>query len=742
MKDCTMKKFRKGRKNQTRIFIIAIVTILIAPTVSSAAAKPDNNQINLAAGIVERTIKITAEGVSTTHLRVDGTELLASPANEFTVTFTHANPNRKPKGLTPDSNTIQNPVQWIKPVTVDAAKWSDSFDILTHRFSKPKPGVTHLNIRAQSTKGKLPQGISIDLFYEIYDGHPAIRKWVEITNNSGTWLKIENLIIDDIKLTDNFSHQTLLTPSERGAGSSVVAFANQNNSRGLIAVSEIPSALRDIGDHAAMGYAQQHFEWVLGPSERFTSEPVFLYAYSGKVEKTISGTSTPLDRTVEGQYKRFLEKHIGIAADTANIPAPLWCSWSNFGPHISDKIITTQADLAAKAGFVGFQIDDGWQRGRLGTETDTVKFPDFDATCKHIRSLGLRLGLWVSCFRDLDSKDLKAMPNAQTLPEIKRQKGVGMSFTSPWRDYYANDLVYLHDRYGATYFKQDFSNIRFGDIAEGHESRTKKESLLRGLRGLLQAQHKLSHLAPNATLQITHEIYWGTPGVPCDIAVLKAAASYHIPPNDYSGVGWWGHRRKKSWKDDPVKLHKGLIEGCYNARKRFYAHRGLPLYCIEYYAAATFNANGSLTTEVQDRQLCSWLMGAPLDFAGDLTSLTAELIDHYRKRFELVKKLQSKYDIYRHFQYSGVPAPTDTDWHWWGKLNEAGCGAVVVIRGNGGEPQRRINIPWVTANRKYRVKSLLEEKTLGTFTGRQLQNGQLKLTLPIYGQEILELATP
>jgi hypothetical protein len=33
------------------------------------------------------------------------------------------------------------------------------------------------------------------------------------------------------------------------------------------------------------------------------------------------------------------------------------------------------------------------------------------------------------------------------------------------------------------FFKQDFTNIKFGDVGEGHESRTRKESLLRGLRG-------------------------------------------------------------------------------------------------------------------------------------------------------------------------------------------------------------------------------------------------------------------
>ena len=112
-----------------------------------------------------------------------------------------------------------------------------------------------------------------------------------------------------------------------------------------------------------------------------------------------------------------------------------------------------------------------------------------------------------------------------------------------------------------------------------------------------------------------------------------------------------------------------MIQGCKNARERFYDHRGLPLYCIEYYGAATVDWQGSLTYEIQDRQVCSWLMGTPSVYAGDLASLRPEQLAHYRERFAILKDLQSRYGIYRHFQFSGVPEPTDRDWHWWGKLN-------------------------------------------------------------------------
>lgn len=419
----------------------------------------------------------------------------------------------------------------------------------------------------------------------------------------------------------------------------------------------------------------------------------------------------------------------------------MWCSWSNFGPLINDAIVREQADIAARCGFVTMVLDDGWQQGRLGTRPNEKIFPQFSETCEFVRSKGLRLGLWVSSFRDRDAADFTVLPGPASSPEIRRLDGVAMSFASPWKKYFANDLVLLHDRYGVSYFKQDFTNIKFGDLAAGHDSRTRKESLLRGLRGLLESQSLLRRLAPDVANNISHEIYWGTPGTPCDLAALKSVSFFHIPPNDYSGCGHFKERPNAGWKKySPDTLRVELVKGCLNARTRFYAHRGLPLECVEYYGAATVNWQGSLTPPVQDRQICSWLMGAPTVYAGDLASLTEENITRYHSRFEMLKRLEATYGIYRHFQYSGVPAPTDTDWHWWGKLDAHGCGAVVVLRGSGGAEQRVINIPWVNPKQTYKVTALFQEKELGTFTGAQLQAGELTLTLPVLGQEIIELS--
>lgn len=698
------------------------------PTADAPRIVRENDAIRIVAGALERVIRVSGGNVATERLAVSGLPLLGGRAAELSFRVSRAAPNRKP-------------LAWVDDRSFSADSWGQCFESVNVTVAAPKPGTQRLLIRARSLKDPVLAGVSVNLIYEVYRGYPVIRKWVEIHNNGSHWLRLDNLTTDDVKFGSGFGPGVPLTPSERGAVASIIAFSSADRTKGVIVASEVPSALRAISAEGASGYNPEHFEWIIGPAESFVSEPTFLYGFSGRVFETPSAESLPLDRAVEGRFKEFLREHLGIAPVGAPLAAPVWCSWANFGPALSDAIVRQQADLAARCGFAVLQLDDGWQKGRLGTRPDEKTFPRFDETCDYVRGKGLRLGLWVSCFRDRDAPDFQALPDAASAPEIRRLNGVGMSFASPWRHYYANDLVFLRDRYGATYFKQDFSNIKFGDTAAGHDSRSRKESLLRGLRGLLESQDLLRHLAPDVANEITHEIYWDTPGTPCDLAVLKHALLYHVPPNDYSGCGHPKQRPGVSWnKLNPDALRAELVRGCSNARVRFYAHRGLPLECVEYFGAATVNWKGSLTSQVQDRQICSWLMGAPAVYTGDLASLSEENIARYRSRFDLLKRLEATCGIYRRFQYSGVPAPTDSDWHWWGKLDEKGCGAVVVVRGSGGNDLRAVNIPWVDPAGTYKVAARLQAKELGVFTGTQLQDGKLLLALPLLGQEILELS--
>lgn len=725
------------------------------------------------AGSLMRTITLDGTNLITAGLLWNGSNLLDKPSKEMAVTFYEASPNIKPVGIRDgdvkssldevgtdkltdvlkykeEKGFVKQNTQWIHPKHIQSFEWNNPFDVINHTVSTPKPGVTRLTIRVRSTSDAVLQDVFINLFYEIYEGFPSIRKWIEIVNNGSRWLKADSLTLDGIEFNKTLPDIIHLTPTAGGAGASLRAYSAEDKSTGIIVGSEVPSALRIINPRGSTGYAPAFFEWVLGPAEKFTSEPVFIYGVSGDVKKTVSGISTPLDREVEGRFQDFLKEVVGVLP-SLNDHLPLWSTWSNFGSDIHSENIIKMADLAKQAGFKGLEIDAGWAQNRnseLGnwasnSRPDGSKFRNFSTTANYIKNKGLKLGLWVSDYRDPQlAPDFKALPDAAALPHVYREGGLAMSFTSPWKYYFANDILYLHDLYGATYFKQDLTAIKYGDISAHHESRTHKESLLRGLRGLLESESYLIERAPDVVNQISHEIYWGTPGVPCDLAALKSVRAFHIPPNDYSGVG---HPKKRYHPDlglSPDSLRQKLLDGCLNARQRLYEYRGLPLNAIEYYAAATFNFNGSLTKDVQQRQVCSWLMGAPHVFAGDLSSLTSENLAHYKTCFDIVDELDEKYGIYRFFQFSGVPAPTDTDWHWWGKLNKQGLGAVVVLRGRQGQSTRSINIPWVSPTEHYQVYARFSKANLGIYTGRQLINGELKVSLSAYGQEILELSTP
>ncbi|GGC12564.1 alpha-galactosidase [Dyadobacter sediminis] len=731
----------------------------------------DKNKITIRAGIVQKVLSIDQFSVNTENISLNNQIISDPESNELSMSIYYASSNKAPEGIIDTVNNnisqtaqkenatdilevsksnaevIQN-ASWIKIADLQANKWTNAFDHVNCAVSEPDNTIKRLNLRVRAIEKEQLANVSINIFYEIYQGHSAIRKWVEICNNSPKWLKVDNLNLDNFIISEKYRNITELTPSERGATSSIISFGNSDHSAGVIIGSEVPSALRFINNDGKTGYAPEHFEWVIGPAEKFVSEPVFLYAYSGDNVKTVSAISTSLDRTVEGTYKKFLYTIVGLKKTTLKAFVPQWCTWSNFGAFISHDNICQMADIASEAGFKCLLLDAGWAQSESpgawatsSTIPDKNKFPDFSQTASYIKEKGMKLGLWVSCYRNPRlAADFKSIQNGFSIPLIKRDGGLAMSFASQWRHYYANDISFLHDKYGASYFKQDLTNIKFGDIAKGHESRTQKESLLRGLRSLLATMDEISHTSPAVLMDITHEIYWGTPGVPCDLAALKHVYAYHIPPNDYSGAGNPGQRYSLNWNYQPDSMKAKLIEGCFNARKELYKHRGLPLQSIEYYGAATLNYKGSLTPDVQKRQVCSWLMGVPAVFSGDLASLTEENIRVYRTCFDLLENLNNKYSIYQNFQFSGVPAPTDTDWHWWGKLNEKGEGAVVVLRGSKGENSRKINIPWVLPDKTYKLRLCFDKTNKGSYKGKDLINGALSLALSTYSQEIIEIS--
>lgn len=764
-------------KNSRRIRIAIFVGILtlfyacsIAPNEDGWNISQEGNAISIQAGILEQNIVISDTDFSISLMSVSGENMLRTTSSEIGFSIHKASPNQQPVGINYSSKSgveqsnaeanqtdalsvkkakdkTSTDIQWLDSINISNKTIRDFFDYSGYEISTPEKGNQRLSLTFKS-KSEL-KGLTFEINYEIYNGDPVIRKWVKFENQGNQWLKISDLMLKQFQFSTDYPQRTLLTPAVRGVDPSIVAFSNISASAGLVSVSEIPSKTRHLSINGTSGYNPDFFEWVLGPNETFVSEPVFDYAFFGESYKTISDTSTALDRCVESSFAAFMNKHIISPVSKNKIVAPVFCTWTNYNSSINQENMMEATDIASKIGFECFQLDAGWSDSSPNggwavstTNPKSLEFPDMKGLSNYIQSKNMKTGLWYSVFINEQQADVSEKePVLFSLPLIRRAGGIALSFCyEKSRKKYVDEIVYLNKTYGATYFKQDLSNICYGDIARGHESRTKKESYLRGLRGLFATQDEILRQSPETWLQLSHEVYWETPGPAADVAILKHVDSYHASPNEYWGAGNRSKLVDSTWDFDVDILKKKLRIGAFRARKIMYSHRGLPLERIEIFGAATTNFKGSLSPDIQDRQICSWLMGAPLSYSGDLTSLTPENIELYRDRFAMLKRLDQQYGIYSNFQFSGVPAPTDEDWHWWGKLNTDGCGAVVVLRGSSGAETRSINIPWVEADKKYKLNALFSKKDLGEYTGKQLHNGELSLSLNQSGQEIIEVS--
>ena len=263
--------------------------------------------ISIAAGravlksdILERVIRFDDGNVRTTSLTVAGRQVLAAPAREFSVVIAREQSNRRPRGLRPGDTDEKNDftsgmrARWrgdeydparYDDTRPDAPKWVDARPLAASGWSrfagkpvatvtKPAAGVTRLSIRTALSKHPVLEGAAVELNYELYDGYPAVRKWAVVRNSGSLWLKLERLVIDDVHLVA--LTRKPLAAALFGVQPSVVAFESPGSLYGVIAASEIPSALRTITDQGAMSYAAQPVRMGAGTRRRVRQRARFL----------------------------------------------------------------------------------------------------------------------------------------------------------------------------------------------------------------------------------------------------------------------------------------------------------------------------------------------------------------------------------------------------------------------------------------------------------------------------------
>jgi len=318
----------------------------------------DGDAIRICAGILEQKLFTSQEHITASHLMVNGAVLNKEDLDQFQVSFWKAFPNAEPKGIgyssdagVEQTDAVKNQTDALAVKKKNRSKeqqviWTDSlrvakvnfgtvFDDCKVQVSAPGKGINRVTLTFSSNR--VLKGVSAAVCYEIYNGHPAIRKWVKFLNQGNQWIKISNLLIEQLHLNKTYTRNTLLTPGTRGINPSIIAFSDTTASVGIICASEIPSKLRHLSTDGTGGYNTGFFEWVIGPGESFESEPLFLYAFSGESYPTVSSLSTALDRCVESGFHSFLKGRILRPVSQSKGIAPVFCSWTNYGAAINDE---------------------------------------------------------------------------------------------------------------------------------------------------------------------------------------------------------------------------------------------------------------------------------------------------------------------------------------------------------------------------------------------------------------------
>jgi hypothetical protein len=206
-----------------RLFIIVFALIPIAAPAAGIAVR--GTTAVLRSGALVRTLSFAGGDISTSSLAVGGREMLAETSREFSVLVSREKDNRAPRGLKPEeagrrttseealrragvrkgsTHRVRRPAPGCAQVGGPSRHGGRTWNLFgaapAAKVVKPSAGATRLVVELPADKDPELAGLVFELNYEVYDGYPVVRKWIQVRNQSHRWLKIERLTIDDLRL--------------------------------------------------------------------------------------------------------------------------------------------------------------------------------------------------------------------------------------------------------------------------------------------------------------------------------------------------------------------------------------------------------------------------------------------------------------------------------------------------------------------------------------------------------------
>jgi alpha-galactosidase len=554
--------------------------------------------------------------------------------------------------------------------------------------------------------------LEVSVVYRVYDGHPAIRKWLVLRNTGPAALHLSHLNIEAIAPSVGPSNETVLnaqygaTPRETfytGRSEDAGLFvANARTGDGFAILSEVPGYMKrteinawyDPG-HVGVGVLYDTdlmpFERSLAAGTEFKTAAVSLITF-----RNGDGFSDP--HWILPSYTTAVLQRKDVARG-----APwIYNTWEPFERRINRDITMQLIDVAGTMGMDIFTIDDGWQKEYGENTVDPTSFPGgLEPIRKAVEAKGMRLGLWIPLAAiGLNTPDYSHHPDWAALDQSGKPKltstmagsKVVMCLASPFADAAAARINDAIERFHLAYVKLDLTTIfnAYGEApgcwAKGHYHDSWAESLNMIYEGISHVTSKVYEQHPDVLLDLTFEL-WGQKHV-IDAGLLATG-----------DLDWMSN----------VNDAQPDAAGTLQARTLLYQRA--PSMPVESMLIGNLHANMPNPQEA----FATAIGSAPL-LLGDLRKLSTADQQWYQDHIRWFKQLRKSASISQSFFPLGNwRQPSAATWDGFARLAHSGDGVVAVFRNQSKVQVADIQLPLMPPGR-FKLHSLVTNKDLGTFT--------------------------
>lgn len=578
-----------------------------------------------------------------------------------------------------------------------------------------------------SGTNEINKGLELDITYIIYSDLPLIRKKIDFRNAGSIDFKLESLDVESLTVPwgnihnmvyHNYARNTHLGPYLGNWHDPLIISFDRENYHGIIIGNEAPGVMKRTSVcldgrtiNAGLTHADQDYafrKW-LKPGETWNSTWVFTGLYAGHEPQEF----------IEGPVNDFVRKHMGIRlAKIPRRPAFVYNTWQPFRREVNEALIMELADEAAACGVEEFVIDDGWQVGFGDWEIDYNKFPNgLKPVFDYIKSKGMKPGLWLSMgAASKESKVFKEHPewfvrdregNFVNLHSSWEKDRLSACFTTGWKDYIKEKILYLVKEHGLEYVKLDFaiatSAYRFdadvsGCFAEDHSHADRQESYLEIYRSAWQMYDELHEEAPALFIDCTFETMGALQLV--DYDMCKHAEGNWL--SNFEGVAPHGSERVRhmSWWRSPVIPATALVVG-----------------------------NQSLDDE-QSLYSFKSLCGSLPIMLGDPRKMSDEKQQQFKHYSNWFRAMEDKHTILLFRQdLEGFGEPSHGNWDGFQRINsDTNSGGIIgIFKQFSPVNERWVTLKFLNPEKMYEVKLAPEGKVIHSATGKELMEKGFKI---------------